>query len=108
VHNRDGTFSLSSYSVDAHLFINSIIYTEISVGFEKIEELESVLEKCGFKMLDIPKEALCLAGKAYLNYRKGKGIKRSPLPDFYIGAQAAVLDMALITRDVARYLIFRI
>jgi len=94
---------LSAYSVDAHLFINSIIYTEISVGFEKIEELESVLEKCGFRMLDIPKEALFLAGKAYRNYRKGKGIKQSPLPDFYIGAQAAVLDMALITRDVARY-----
>ena len=54
-------------------------------------------------MLEIPKEALFLAGKAYLSYRRGKGTKKSPLPDFYIGAQAAVLDMDLITRDEGRY-----
>ena len=54
-------------------------------------------------MLEIPKEALFLAGKAYLKYREGRGIKRSLLPDFYIGAQAAVLDLDLITRDVKRY-----
>jgi len=54
-------------------------------------------------MIDIPKEALFLAGKAYLKYKEGSGIKRSPLPDFYIGAQAAVLDLELITRDVTRY-----
>lgn len=54
-------------------------------------------------MLEIPKEALFLAGKAFLKYRKGKGVKRSPLPDFYIGAQAAIFDLDLITRDVSRY-----
>ena len=54
-------------------------------------------------MLDIPKEALFLAGKAFLTYRKRKGSKKTPLPDFYIGAQAAVLNMDLITRDVSRY-----
>ena len=54
-------------------------------------------------MLDIPKEALFLAGKAYLHYRRAKGTKQSPLPDFYIGAQAAVLGMDLITRDEGRY-----
>ena len=54
-------------------------------------------------MLEIPKEALFLAGKAYLKYRENKGIKRSPLPDFYIGAQAAVLGLDLITRDETRY-----
>jgi len=54
-------------------------------------------------MLEIPKEALFLAGKAFLTYKKGKGIKKSPLPDFYIGAQAAVLDLDLITRDEGRY-----
>jgi hypothetical protein len=54
-------------------------------------------------MLEIPKEALFLAGKSYLRYRGNKGIKRSPLPDFYMGAQAAVLGLDLITRDAGRY-----
>lgn len=95
--------TLSAYSIDTPLFINLIIYTEISVGFEKIEDLEIALQKGGFQMLEIPKEALFLAGKVYLDYRKGKGLKMSPLPDFYIGAQAAVFGMDLITRDIARY-----
>ena len=68
-----------------------------------LEGLDSALQHGGFKMLDIPKPALFLAGKAFLKYRKGKGIKRSPLPDFYIGAQAAVLKFDLLTRDVNRY-----
>jgi predicted nucleic acid-binding protein len=54
-------------------------------------------------MLEFPKEALFLAGKAFLMYRKIRGTKRSPLPDFYIGAQAAVFEMNLITRDPSRY-----
>jgi len=95
--------ALANYSVLTTLYINSIVYTEVSVGFEKIEELESALYKGGFRMLKIPKEALFLAGKAYLKYRKGRGTKKSPLPDFYIGAQAAVLALDLITRDVSRY-----
>ncbi|MBT8338427.1 MAG: type II toxin-antitoxin system VapC family toxin [Desulfatitalea sp.] len=85
------------------LFINQIVYTEVSIGFEKIEELESALQAGGFQMLEIPKEALFLAGKAYLSYKRSRGTKRSPLPDFYIGAQAAVLGMDLITRDEGRY-----
>ena len=95
--------ALANNSVHTTLYINSIVYTEVSVGFKKIEELESALQRGGFQMLEIPKEALFLAGKAYLEYRKGKGVKRSPLPDFYIGAQAAVLDLDLVTRDVGRY-----
>ena len=94
---------LANYGDHATLYINAIIYTEVSIGFEKIEELESAISKAGFQLLEIPKEALFLAGKAYLKYRKGKGIKKSPLPDFYIGAQAAVLDLDLITRDEGRY-----
>jgi len=54
-------------------------------------------------MLEIPKEALFLAGKAYLEYKKRKGVKRASLPDFFIGAQAAVQNLDLITRDVSRY-----
>ena len=88
------------------LYINSIIYSEISIGFELIEHLESAVTKAGFQMLEIPKEALFLAGKAYLKYKKRKGIKRTPLPDFFIGAHAAVLNLDLITRDVSRYLTY--
>jgi predicted nucleic acid-binding protein len=94
---------LADYSVYTTLYINSIVYTEVSVGFEKIEDLESALYKGGFQMIELPKEALFLAGKAYLSYKKGRETKRFPLPDFYIGAQAAVLGLDLITRDVTRY-----
>jgi predicted nucleic acid-binding protein len=85
------------------LYINQIIYSEISIAFEKIEELESALRNVGFQLLEIPKEALFLAGKTYLRYRRGKEAKRSPLSHFYIGAQAAVLGMDLITRDEGKY-----
>ena len=94
---------LSEYSVRAPLYINPVIYAEISIGFKKIEELEAALSKGGFQMLEIPKEALFLAGKAFLKYKRSKGLKNSPLPDFYIGAQAAVLGLELITRDTKRF-----
>ena len=95
--------ALADASQNSTLYINQIVYTEVSIAFQKIEELESALNKGGFQLLEIPKEALFLAGKAYLRYRRGKGTKQSPLPDFYIGAQAAVLGMDLITRDEGRY-----
>jgi len=87
----------------ATLFINSIIYSEISIGFTSIETLETAVVKAGFQMLEIPKEALFLAGKAYLRYKRSQGAKTAPLPDFFIGAQAAVLQLSLLTRDVSRY-----
>jgi predicted nucleic acid-binding protein len=95
--------TLEDYSDSAILYINPVIYSEISMAFERIEELESAVNGGGFRMLEIPKEALFLAGKAYLKYKKKEGIKRSPLPDFYIGAQAAIGHLELITRDVSRY-----
>lgn len=94
---------LDKYDQLGPLYINAIVYSEISIGFKRIEDLESAIAKAGLQMLDIPKEALFLAGKAYLKYKKTKGMKRTPLPDFYIGAQAAVQDLVLITRDVSRY-----
>jgi predicted nucleic acid-binding protein len=94
---------LEEYSVQTSLYINSIIYSEISIGFELIEDLESAISKAGFQLLEIPKEALFLAGKTYIKYKRRKGVKRTPLPDFFIGAQAAVLDLELLTRDVSRY-----
>ena len=94
---------LAKFSSITKLFINPVVYSEVSIGFQRIEELEFALNQAGFQMLEIPKEALFLAGKAFLTYRKNKGTKRSPLPDFYIGAQAAILKMDLITRDPSRY-----
>ena len=94
---------LVKHSQQSTLFINAIIYSEISIGFGRIEDLEQAVARSGFQMLEIPKEALFLAGKAFLTYRNRKGSKKTPLPDFYIGAQAAVLNMELITRDVSRY-----
>ena len=94
---------LDEYDQLGILHINSIIYSEISIGFKRIEDLESAIAKAGLQMLEIPKEALFLAGKAYLKYKKRKGTKRTPLPDFFIGAQAAVQNLDLITRDVSIY-----
>ncbi len=94
---------LEKFSSITKLFINPVVYSEVSVGFKRIEELESALNRAGFQMIEMPKEALFLAGKAFLKYRKNRGTKRSPLPDFYIGAQAAILEMDLITRDESRY-----
>ena len=94
---------LEEYDEFGALYINPIVYSEISVGFDRIEALESAIARAGLQMLEIPREALFLAGKVYLAYKKRKGVKRTPLPDFYIGAQAAVLNLDLITRDVSRY-----
>jgi predicted nucleic acid-binding protein len=94
---------LDEYDQLGILYINSIVYSEISIGFKRIEDLESAIAKAGLQMLEIPKEALFLAGKAYLKYKKRKGTKRTPLPDFFIGAQAAVRNLDLITRDVSIY-----
>ena len=94
---------LEGYNGHTSLYINSIIYSEISIGFKLIEDLESAIGKVGCRFLDIPKEALFLAGKAFIKYKKREGVKRTPLPDFFIGAQAAVLNLDLLTRDVSRY-----
>jgi predicted nucleic acid-binding protein len=101
-----GTWSeeqLAKYAAAYHLYINPIIYSEISIGFSRIEDLELTLLDGGFIMQPLPKEALFLAGKVFLQYRRRKGIKRSPLPDFYIGAHAAVENLTLLTRDPRRY-----
>lgn len=94
---------LVQYGETHRIAINSFIYTEVSIGFETIEGLERALTRGGFQMLPIPKEALFLAGKAFLSYRKRRGTKHSPLPDFFIGAHAATTNMPLLTRDSSRY-----
>lgn len=85
------------------LVINPVIYAEVSVRFARIEELDEALPEDLFRRDPLPWEAGFLAGKAFLNYRRRRGAKRSPLPDFYIGAHAAVAGIALLTRDPSRY-----
>jgi len=85
------------------LVINPIVYTECSVGFERIEDVDALFEHLGFTMKSIPREALFLAGKAFLQYRKRQGQKGNVLPDFFIGAHAAVSGYQLITRDRGRF-----
>ena len=94
---------LDACAQDAELCINPIVYAEVSVGFERIEELDSALSPDAFTRLELPWEAGFLAGKAFLQYRRAKGARGSPLPDFYIGAHAAIEGMALLTRDAKRY-----
>ncbi len=94
---------LEKYSQTNTLFINSIVYTEISIGFNNVEEVEAVISELGVKVLEMPREALFLTGKAFLKYRQSKGNKTSPLPDFFIGAHAAVSKFDLITRDSGKY-----
>jgi predicted nucleic acid-binding protein len=94
---------LDACAADAELCINPIVYTEVSVGFERIEELDDALPADVFTRLELPWEAAFLAGKAILQYRRARGERTSPLPDFYIGAHAAIDGMALLTRDAKRY-----
>ena len=94
---------LEQYSQTNTLYINSIIYTEVSVGFEKIEEVEQAISALGIKVIEMPREALFLTGKTFLKYRRNKGTKHSPLPDFFIGAHATVAQFDLITRDLSKY-----
>lgn len=85
------------------LAINSIVYAEVSIGFNKIEDLEEALPLDCFEFLPLTKEIAFLAGKCFLKYKKNGGQKGATLPDFFIGAHASVLNIPLITRDISRY-----
>jgi predicted nucleic acid-binding protein len=84
------------------VIINPIIYAEISVRFDRIEELENALPE-QIEREDLPWEAAFVAGKCFREHRRRGGTKRSPLPDLYIGAHAVVTGRVLLTRDPARY-----
>ena len=85
------------------LIINPIIYSEISIRFVRIEELEEALDPLVFRKEPIPWEAAFLAGKVFLKYKRRGGSKATPLPDFFIGAHALVAGIPLLTRDRKRY-----
>jgi len=95
--------ALAEAADEGPLVVNPIIYAEVSVGFESVEVLDAVLPPADYAREELPYSAGFLAGKAFLRYRKSGGVKASPLPDFYIGAHAAVAGHRLLTRDKARY-----
>src|SRR5215472_11733147 len=91
-------------AADRHrLVINPVIYAEVSLRYSRIEELDAALPKAMFDREPVPYEAAFLAGRSFLAYRRRGGTKRSPLPDFFIGAHAAVAGYRLLTRDAVRY-----
>jgi len=85
------------------LTINPVIYAEFSIGYARIEEVEAVLAAVALPIAPMPREALFLAGKAFLQYHQHSGSRSNVLPDFLIGAHASVEGWRLLTRDVARY-----
>ncbi len=94
---------LDSASFRGPLTINDVVYAELSVRFERIEDLDEVLDEAGITLAPIPRAALFLAGKVFRRYRAAGGIRNGVLPDFFIGAHAAVAGLPLLTRDVQRY-----
>jgi len=94
---------LSAAAEAGPLWINPIIYAETSVRFSRIEDLEAALPVEDYRRAPLPWEAAFLAGKAFVTYRRSGGARASTLPDFYIGAHAAVAGLRLLSRDAARY-----
>ena len=94
---------LDAASLDGPLIVNDVIYSELSVRYEAIEDLEAFLDDNGFRMEPIPRAALFLAGKVFAQYRRAGGSRTGVLPDFFIGAHAAVAEIPLLTRDAGRY-----
>ncbi|AYD00187.1 type II toxin-antitoxin system VapC family toxin [Neorhizobium sp. NCHU2750] len=94
---------LEAASLAGPLFINDIVYAELAVRYPRIEDLDAFVAEAGLVMLPLSRAALFLAGKAFTRYRRSGGLRTGVLPDFLIGAQAAVEDLALLTRDTGRY-----
>lgn len=91
-------------AADRHLLVvNPLVYAEVSVGFDSIEAVEAAMPHELFVREPLPYEAAFLAGKSFLSYRRRGGSRATPLPDFYIGAHAAVAGYRLLTRDARRY-----
>jgi len=95
--------ALTECAENAALVINPIIYAEVSIGFRTIEALNAALPSRIYSRAPLPWEAGFLAGKCFLAYRRRGGQKVAPLPDFYIGAHAAIDQLAILTRDAGRY-----
>ena len=94
---------LDAAALQGPLAINGVVYAELSVRFERIEDLDAVLEEAGIVLREIPRAALFLAGKVFQRYRAAGGTRPGVLPDFFIDAHAVVAGLPLLTRDVQRY-----
>ena len=94
---------LDAAALKGPLAINAVVYAELSVRFERIEDVDGVVAQAGLAMETMPRAALFLAGKAFLRYRAAGGARTGGLPDFFIGAHAAVEAIPLLTRDARRY-----
>ena len=94
---------LEAAAVRGAVLVNDVVYAELAVGFLRVEEVDAVLASAQVEMTAMPREALFLAGKVFQRYRAGGGTRSGVLPDFFIGAHAAVAQLPLLTRDVRRY-----
>lgn len=94
---------LEAASLNGPLLINDVVYAELSVRYDRVESLETFLDAAGLTMAPMPRAALFLAGKVFKQYRRSGGSRTGVLPDFFIGAHAAVSELPLLTRDVGRY-----
>ena len=94
---------LEAASLRGPLLINDVVYAELSVRYSRIEDLDAFLDAAGLEIVTMPRPALFLAGKVFTQYRKSGGSRAGVLPDFFIGAHAAVSELPLLTRDVGRY-----
>lgn len=94
---------LDAAALKGPILINGVIYAELSVRFERIEDLDAFLDEAGIALAEIPRAALFLAAKAFRRYRAAGGARGGVLPDFFIGAHAAVAGLPLLTRDPGRY-----
>ena len=97
---------LEAASLLGPLLINDVIYAELAVRYDRIEDLDGFLKDAGIEVVSVPRAALFLAGKVFVRYRRAGGSRTGVLPDFFIGAHAAVAQLPLLTRDVGRYLTY--
>ena len=94
---------LEEAALKGPLCINDVVYAELSVRYARIEDLEAMLDDAAIEVARTPREALFLAGKVFVQYRKSGGARTGVLPDFFIGAHAALSGLPLLTRDGGRY-----
>jgi len=94
---------LAASSLVEDLFVNPIVYAEISARYDKQNEVDRMLAAAGLEFMGVPRQAAFLAARAYRRYRSQGGSRTSLLPDFFIGAHAAVLGASILTRDTRRY-----
>jgi len=94
---------LDEAGLSGPVFANDVVYAELSIGFTTIEATDAMFQRSGISIAPLPRAALFLAGKVFAQYRARGGVRTGVLPDFFIGAHAAVTGMRVLTRDPRRY-----